>query len=300
MQPFILGTRLAALHAVDIRRWVWGVAIASFGHLSCTSEVTDGNVGGAGGAAQSNGASSPGGGTGDGGAAVGGGGGLGAAGGQGGAGEGGAGGGAGGDGGSGAGLPSLAQGLLAAWPLDGDGLDQGPSGLDLAEANASYAAGRFGQGLVSPEGNVARPIVDPALALATGDFAVSLWAKPADLQPGFIASTGLNGWWVGQLGTQWIADHAGVVVNAGTATVGAFHHLIWQREAGTLRLYVDGVEVGANGPATDVTDPQEVLRLGHYPPNGAFFVGVIDDLAIWSRALSESERAYLSENPVSP
>ena len=74
-------------------------------------------------------------------------------------------------------------------------------------------------------------------------------------------------------------------------TVGTWYHFAGTYDGATLRMYVDGVEIGtglaASGSGSAATT--EGFRVGADTGNTSLFSGVIDDLAIFSRALTAGE-----------
>ncbi|HTG43513.1 MAG TPA: LamG domain-containing protein, partial [Verrucomicrobiae bacterium] len=79
----------------------------------------------------------------------------------------------------------------------------------------------------------------------------------------------------------------------GTALDDAWHHIAWTDDAGNGSLYLDGVLntnfVYAPGPtAYDTTSIGAIVR-GGGDNVGAFFAGLIDDVAVWERVLSPAE-----------
>jgi hypothetical protein len=176
------------------------------------------------------------------------------------------------------------------------------------------AAGKFGKGIQFAGDHTPiaeRPIDDPALNLATGDFTVSFWIDfntTASAQ--FVAVKGYNngGWFVGWAQTAWaygLPKGGTFVPPGGSPASGTFHHVVFQRSADMIEIDVDGSSIGtatvlATTPST--TDP---FQVGGYAPGGvavsmgdSVVNGVVDDLAIWHRALTADELEYLATHPV--
>ena len=85
----------------------------------------------------------------------------------------------------------------------------------------------------------------------------------------------------------------GVAENA--ITDAAWHHVVCVYSAGVCQIYVDGVDVTTSndrmnpGPIGDNTAPLLIGRSVHAPPNGGPFVGQMENLSIWDRALTFAE-----------
>jgi len=84
---------------------------------------------------------------------------------------------------------------------------------------------------------------------------------------------------------------------------GTWHHIAWVDNNGTAQLYIDGVLDTtdfnyARGALTlNTTSIGGIVRAAH----GLWFQGLIDDVAVWRRALSAEEILYAMENgPVAP
>jgi hypothetical protein len=221
---------------------------------------------------------------------------------------------AGGDGSSetGGGLASLRDSLAGAWSFDGDGTDHSGNGLHLSVTGLSFTTGRFGKGIqFAGDGTpiAQRGADDASLNLATGDFTVSFWvqfAKTATAQ--FVVMKGFQtGWYVGWAQTQWAYGlPAGGTFNDPntTPTTGVFHHVVFTRAGGSVEMIVDETPIGTApvGSTAVSGDPFQVGGFaagGVMQPNGMKVVnGVVDDVAIWHRALTADERAYLATHAV--
>jgi hypothetical protein len=94
---------------------------------------------------------------------------------------------------------------------------------------------------------------------------------------------------------------------SGVLTAGQWSHVTAAWDGATMILYVDGVEAGrmAKGGTTVAVDPAVSAAIGSQPPDAfapatpthvvKFFDGLIDEVRIYSRALSKLEVRYLAE-----
>jgi hypothetical protein len=209
---------------------------------------------------------------------------------------------------------SLKVGLAGAWSFDGDGSDHSGHGLNLETAGLRFAAGHFGKGIVfGGDGTpiAQRPVDDPSLNLATGDFTVSFWVDFTKTgTPQFVAMKGYDpGWFVGWAQTQWAygpPKPAGQTFAdpMGSPSTGTFHHVVFERNADSLELFIDGVSAG-KAAGKDGAPAQDPFQVGGYAPGGVAVAhgmnvvnGTVDDLAVWNRALVAEERAYLKTHAV--
>jgi Concanavalin A-like lectin/glucanases superfamily len=223
---------------------------------------------------------------------------------------------AGADGDASAAATSLRDGLAGAWSFDVDGKDHGGHALDLEIAGLHLATGRFGKGLqFGGDGTpiAQRPVDDPSLNLATGDFTVSFWidfAMTASAQ--FVAVKGYTegGWFVGWARTVWAyslsgSTGGGTLAPPATPPPGSFHHVVLERTGDTIELFVDSTSVGTAALTDSPTVAKAPFQVGGYAAGGVTVAqggsvvnGVVDDLAIWHRALVPEERDYLATHPV--
>ncbi|HVU52964.1 MAG TPA: LamG domain-containing protein [Polyangia bacterium] len=220
-----------------------------------------------------------------------------------------------GDGGGDAGsaATSLRQGLVGAWSFDGDGRDHSANMLDLDVTGLRFGAAKFGKGIQF--GGDATPIAqrkmsDPELNVAMADFTVSFWidfAMTGSAQFVALKGYGDTGWFVGWAETAWgygLPKGGTFVPPGGSPSDGMFHHVLFQRSGDMVQLWVDGTSLGtatavAGAPSTDP------FQVGGYAPGGvtadrgqSVVDGVVDDLAIWRRALVADEVTYLDAHAV--
>lgn len=209
---------------------------------------------------------------------------------------------------------TLRDQLAGAWSFDVDGSDHSGHGLDLAIDGLHLATGMFGQGLqFSGDGTpiAQRPIDDPSLNLTSGDFTISFWINftmTASAQFVVVKGYNVGGWFVGWAQTAWafgLPEGDTFSPPSGPPTTGTFHQVVVERAGDTLEMFVD---LASFGPA-DVKDSPapgpSPFQVGGYAPGGVMVAsgqdvvsGVVDDLAVWHRAITPDERAYLMTNPV--
>jgi hypothetical protein len=222
----------------------------------------------------------------------------------------------------------IIDGQVAYWPLD-EGAGTETADLSGNENHGTFldsptwVIGKFGGALDFDGDNDAVDCGNPPiLDFGTGDWTVSAWIK-ASVNPGddmAIFSKGMetspNTDYQMRLrdeddimiridndGTRYSPntdDHEGLID-------GNWHHIVGMRRDGTdLRVYVDGVEdtgLIADGRSTipdsfDLSNTSEHNAYIGAVAGGAgnprrWFLGLIDDVAVWNRALTADEVAYL-------
>jgi len=228
----------------------------------------------------------------------------------------------------------ITDGLVAYWPLDeGTGTttaDKSGNGNDGTFIGApGWDSGKFG-GALDFDGidDVVDCGLAPELNFGTGDFSVSLWVK-VSVDPGpdtrHVFQKGdddFDNWAMefrdndgGDIEFE-IEDGTDHKVDTddphGTGLIDdEWHHIVMMRETVKLRVYVDGAEdmgVAAEGASNIPADYDIDTSLGNAfiganydgSPDRVggenFFVGLIDDVAVWNRALTAEEVTYLWNN----
>ena len=78
-------------------------------------------------------------------------------------------------------------------------------------------------------------------------------------------------------------------LGAGPAGDATWHHLVAVTDGTTTRLYLDGILEVSGGGGTINENGQNLLCIGCNPTNGREWNGMIDDVAMWDRPLSQEE-----------
>ncbi|MEP6934740.1 MAG: LamG-like jellyroll fold domain-containing protein, partial [Nitrospirota bacterium] len=224
---------------------------------------------------------------------------------------------------SGASLPATPSVASPAghWKLD-DG-----SGSIVADASGNglagtlmnkpvWTSGWFGGGLILNGTNDYVHIPNPG-TLSPQKLTLSLWVKPASFananSNSTLANVGLHERSDGYYGLA--IDTAGkpvAMVNIGDGegnafslkgpvlTVGQWSHLAVTYDNVTLRLYVDGAAAGQVSINRVRTTSPAPLILGRRGDAGYFFKGVLDDVQVYSQALSAGDIAGLVGGALPP
>jgi hypothetical protein len=80
----------------------------------------------------------------------------------------------------------------------------------------------------------------------------------------------------------------------------AWSHLTGTYDGATLRLYVNGVQVGSRAMSGPLVTSTGVVRLGGNGVWGEFFQGRIDEVRIYNRALTQGEIQTDMTRPIAP
>jgi hypothetical protein len=131
----------------------------------------------------------------------------------------------------------------------------------------------------------------------TGDFTVQAWINPVNnnqnsriVAKGHTGAEGTYQLAINTNGTLRLAFHnSGNESDPNIIQPNVWQHLILAREANSVRGYVNGIKVleYTTNPL-DLTSNQNLV-LGYEPGYSSWFNGLIDEVAIWSTALSQAE-----------
>lgn len=149
----------------------------------------------------------------------------------------------------------------------------------------------FSSALNPPAPWTAEVWLEPASLLASGDlrcaFSSGQFASPR------------SGWLVYQDVDKWnLRTYSGVGTGiaaqlssaSGTASAGAWHHLVIVNDGTTLHLYVDGAEVGAGvAIGATVSGASGGTCVGARADSGFYWPGAADEFAIYPAALSAAD-----------
>lgn len=191
------------------------------------------------------------------------------------------------------------NGLVSWWRGENNALDSwgGLHGTATVKS-VDYVPGKFGQAFF-PRGGAVR--VSDAESLKPANVTVQVWVKSVAPQLyRYIVSKGDVSYalYTGRDGSLnfFIVSTSGGVVrspapNAERVWDGAWHLATGTFDGSTVRLYLDGIEVGSGTPDSGNIDysSTEPLIFGDYVGGGLPFSGGIDDVQIYNRALTAEE-----------
>ena len=213
--------------------------------------------------------------------------------------------------------------LVSWWPGDGDGSDIADGNDGALQGGIGFAAGMVDQAFLLDgiddyvdAGNA------PNLHVSSGDFTVDAWVLFNDLDhpPGGnigapqgdmsivdkIAGVNTNGWRLIKQSDNrfWFCLGNGAngcggqfspttVVSTTLVTTGVWYHVAAVKSSGGIAIYVNGVQEHAKGLPPFVDTNVVNLRIGSNATEGAHLNGMIDEVELFSRALSGAEIAAI-------
>jgi hypothetical protein len=214
---------------------------------------------------------------------------------------------------------ALTDGLISYWPFDGDGADA--SGFDRGltlQGGVGFAAGLFGQALDmhKSQNTYAQRLVDDEAYDFRGDFTVQAWVRYYStsteqvLIEKFIGETGGGGWTFTKLASntfQFSTFGLNVDSSPQSIPLNVCHQLIARRNGSEYQIWCDEIPIASVsefGRSFNAGGPLYIGRRNPGDTRNFSMNGRLDEVAIWSRPLSDAEIAYLYNgglgNPVSP
>ena len=207
----------------------------------------------------------------------------------------------------------LADGLIAYYPLDGDFEDKvgDADGFAVGTAPIEFTEGGFGQGidLDGVDQYVSTPVETEDRFDFSDDtgFTVSAWFRVDSFDKNWqaIVTKGEGSNW--RIHRQGDTNNLGPVAGAGDfvgnpvdVNDGALHHVVITNVPGeSTNFYLDGVLNESRGPGVPSGNdfPMMIGENADGGGNGRTFNGLIDEVAVWDRALTDGEVAMIFDGP---
>jgi chitodextrinase len=200
--------------------------------------------------------------------------------------------------------PPPNSGVVGAW-----GFSEG-SGTTTADASGNgnagtitgatwTAQGRHGNALsFNGAGNVVRVASSTSLNLTTG-MTLSAWIRPTAAQSGWrtILQRQADAYFLSASNGDPLHPAGGGTFGGSTEFVGGptanpvntWTHVALTYDLATLRLYVNGTQVATHGATGAIQTTTNPLWIGGNSPYGEYFQGLIDEVRVYKRALTQAE-----------
>jgi Concanavalin A-like lectin/glucanases superfamily/Immunoglobulin I-set domain/Immunoglobulin domain/Cohesin domain len=189
--------------------------------------------------------------------------------------------------------------LVSWWSAEGNALDNAGGNNGILEGNTSFGTGEVGQSFVFDGSNSFVNVGNPA-NLQLQNFSIEAWIRrfsssvvSVSYANGQIFGYGQNGYALGiwSDGRLYLTknDVDQVAVSAGLTDTNSFHHVAVTKSGSVVTFYLDGAAFPSvsYGDVFSFTTP---ALIGASDLNSvACFEGAIDELAVYSRALSSNE-----------
>jgi len=206
-------------------------------------------------------------------------------------------------------------GLVGHWTFDGRDITNGR--IDDASGNGNHGSAVniatstfYRPGQVGQAGNF-DGVDDNVSTTYNGqltDFTVCAWFKANDTTPTsyqrIVDKSYSAGMWIGArdgVANSWgggVLDTSAPYGRYITLPAGQWHHLCSKRDGTTHTIIGNGGAVSTSGTVSSTALNSTVLRIGISNASTAFFSGLIDDVRIYSRALTSAEITALYNSGV--
>ncbi len=208
---------------------------------------------------------------------------------------------------------SLTDGLVAYYPFNGNANDESGNGNHGTIYGATLTRNRFGESnsaYLFASGQYIEVPNSSSLMSPTNAITLSVWAR-------------MDAWYDGVIdiilckrtdtfqGRQYCLYYANggpglmtVVVGQGESyipslpapTLGQWHHITATHNSGQLVIYLNGRQIGSKSTSINLPINTQNLLIGKDPPGAdEYFIGALEEIRIYNRALSSNEvwRLYL-------
>lgn len=190
--------------------------------------------------------------------------------------------------------------LQGYWRLESDGTDSSGNGYTLSPGTApTYTTGKFGNG-ADFETTSSQYITRSEAGLRfNGAKTISCWIKPESLYGDqyFVGlwNSSPNNYYQLKIDssgglTFQVGGVSGAVTSDAKVSIGSWYHVAGSWDGTTYSVYVNGTKKsGASGGSELSQDAGgfSIGRTGDYA--GGYFDGIIDDVAVFDRALTDAE-----------
>ena len=197
------------------------------------------------------------------------------------------------------------NGLVGWWPFNGNANDESGNGNNGTVNGATLTSDRFGSLNSAYSFNNNEITTNISSVKFSSDYTISIWvrANPNNqTYPTFLCGNNvLSGWtdpnyletnlyqnkFVHYL--QIAPQNAGqVLYQSNTITLNTWYHLVISNVNQQCNMYVNGIFNSTIGPIY-LSNLGAYLHIGNGRGNGEIFIGQLDDIGIWNRALTQQE-----------
>ncbi len=200
---------------------------------------------------------------------------------------------------------SLASQLQSYYKWNDNGLDSSGKGRTLTYFGIeAYGTGKFDEGYSLPDDNSnyaeGSNSTDIDFSGAGAVYTISLWVNlNSNGSQGLCEKVNVslsNGWTLYRdvadgISFQYAAA-AGMSTPGSIFGTGAFHHVVVRSNGTTVKIFIDGSEQASKSTPNILTSTEKLL-IGNRIGSNAPLDGIIDELALWDRGLSDAEIAQL-------
>jgi hypothetical protein len=199
-------------------------------------------------------------------------------------------------------------GLVGWWPGEGNADDMANTNNGRLLNGASFATGEVGSAFNFHGGEDSVAVPDSPNLRLTTQFTLEAWIYPrsAYADQCILAKVGISGgnngyemylsyqnWLSGQFNSPGQSWPGNVIAYSNAAAIVplVWYHVAWTYDQSAMKLYLNGLPVVTNviGPHPIAVSTNSLRISGVDEHNTVFFNGLIDEPAVFSRALSDAE-----------
>ncbi len=196
-----------------------------------------------------------------------------------------------------------ADGLVGWWPFNGNANDESGNGNDGTVNGATLTEDRFGNTDEAYFFNGSQYIQIDQWNSITGNnpFTLSFWSKPVEGYFGWLISFGISSdgqgfecgnwnWGGGDLLGAQIWVYGSYPPAFTTIDASSWNYISISYENNLMKFYKDGIYLSEQVvDYTDVNLSAGILSFGKQLTYDEYFIGSLDDIGIWNRALTQEE-----------
>lgn len=206
--------------------------------------------------------------------------------------------------------------LVGWWPFEGNANDLSINANNGVNNGAQLVNDRFGNeesayNFSAPDDHILVQTINQASF--EGDFTISAWVNFRNFYidyPHIIS--GMNNYFafhgqgptyypnnekVGFYTTSINTIHQGLIVSQDPLSVNAWHHIIVNKHASEVTMYIDNEFSISNTHDNELLINGEGLYFGNFFLLNSNIDGMVDDIGIWKRSLSQDEMSNLHYMP---
>ena len=201
------------------------------------------------------------------------------------------------------------NGLVGYWPFNGNANDESGNGYNGTVVGAQLTSDRYGNtnssyeflGQTQAGSDNTVVLVDHVIDIfgfnpnLTNQISIALWSYTYDSSTGAFLQRRVNNSIDFACGAEGIhLGSVGVCSSINSTTNNAWHHHIYTYDGNIIEHYVDGILDLSIAGSGNIANNTSTMNFGKYIYYGGnthhfFYNGILDDIGIWDRALTQEE-----------
>lgn len=206
--------------------------------------------------------------------------------------------------------PGNNDGLVGHWTMDGNGNDASGNGNHGSPiGSTSYGAGRVSSALLLASSSSRLQVPDNDSLDITGPITIATWIRPTTMATQYVVSknvkAGTDGFELslsatGKVFVRFNEDSSGDALRLDSSSKyptngSTWMHVVATYDGSTIKLYINGQLEGSKNASFQIAANDLPLSIGSGDGGYRGMKGAVDDVRIYSRALSAAEVAALAQ-----